>query len=84
MPAPKKGEIKQAPGISLLGVVEEGAEKAMIERLQKQLMKALNETEADVIMDDDALQELTRLAVRRIINALRGKKPTVVTHVVAV
>jgi ribonuclease J len=80
----RKGQIKQAPILSLLGVVEEGAEESTIQQLQQQLLDTFAQTPSDIIRDNHAIQELTRLTIRRIINAIRGKKPVVVVHVLEI
>ncbi len=77
----KQGGIQKKPDISLVGVVEEGAEETTIAHLQEKLMEIYRHTSKENLRNSADVQELTRINTRRIISALRGKKPTVVTHV---
>ena len=77
-----KGSIIKAPQLSLVGVVEEGAEDATMEKLRTHLMDTYRQMTLEKVSNTQALQELTRVTVRRFFSSTRGKKPVVNTHIV--
>ena len=77
----QKGTILKAPMISLVGVVEEGAEDANISKLKDHLLDIYRQTHLGTIKDRHDLQELTRINVRRYFSSVRGKKPLVNVHI---
>lgn len=77
----KKYFLKEIVQISLLGVVEEGQEEETLEIVKDALFAAFEHRDLQKIGGQEGAKEYIRLTARRVINALRAKKPTVVVHV---
>lgn len=70
------------PSITLLGVVEEAAEEETIEVIEKQIEIAFEQMPNDYWKKEEMLSEMVRIACRRAINGLRGKKPITKIHLI--
>lgn len=73
--------LQKIPSVSIMGVVDESSLEAVSKKLQKELTKAIEDADLDLLESDKDLQELIRLTVRRHINLTRGKKPLVASHI---
>lgn len=71
------------PRITLLGIAEEGAEEATAQAIEKQIELAFEEMPIDFWKKEEMLSETARIACRRAINGLRGKKPLVSVHLIS-
>lgn len=80
----RQGDIKIKPEITFMGVVEDGGESKMTQLLHKDLQIAIQKQLKSSKLDHYALKDLVRLTVRRTINAQRGKKPSVITHIIKI
>lgn len=70
------------PRITLLGIAEEGAEEATVQAIEKQIELAFEEMPIEYWHKDEMISELIRIACRRAINGLRGKKPLATVHII--
>ncbi|MGN6670014.1 MAG: ribonuclease J [Candidatus Nucleicultricaceae bacterium] len=73
--------LQKIPSVSIMGVVDESSLESVLKKLQKELAKAIEDADLDLLESDKDLQELIRLTVRRHINLTRGKKPLVASHI---
>lgn len=70
------------PHITLLGIAEEGAEEETIQAIEKQIELAFEEMPREYWHKEEMLSEMVRIACRRVINGLRGKKPLTTVHLI--
>lgn len=73
--------LKSPPSISIMGLVDDTNLEGVLKKLQKELIKAIENADLDLLDSNDDTQELVRLTVRRFLNLTRGKKPLVSTHI---
>lgn len=73
--------LQKVPSVSVMGVIDEGNFDSALKKLQKELAKAIEDADLDLLESDENIQELIRLTVRRYINLTRGKKPLVASHI---
>jgi len=78
----RRGKVLALPQITVHGLIGEDAEDTM--SLTKAVEKAINAMPAGSKMDDEAVRETTRLAIRRMLSNSLGKKPVTEVHVVRV
>jgi ribonuclease J len=78
----KNHHLKEPPSVSLVGVTEEASEEMTIDLIKEAIETAFDNAEPKHLDQDQKIKDLCRTAARRVINATRGKKPTVVTHIV--
>ena len=78
----RRGKVLALPQITVHGLIGEDAEDTM--SLTKAVEKAINAMPAGAKMEDEAVRETTRLAIRRMLSNSLGKKPVTEVHVVRV
>jgi ribonuclease J len=70
--------------ISLIGVVEPTAAEAAIPALRSALERAVDELPAGPRRDDEAVRDVLRRTLRRVLNERFGKRPLVEIHLVRI
>ncbi|AIL13051.1 hypothetical protein IM40_05280 [Candidatus Paracaedimonas acanthamoebae] len=70
------------PHITLLGIAEENAEEETIQAIEKQIELAFEGIPAEYWQKEEVISEMIRIACRRTINGLRGKKPLTTVHII--
>ena len=78
----RRGKVLALPQITIHGLIGEDAEDTM--SLTKAVEKAINAMPIAAKMEDEAVRETTRLAIRRMLSNNLGKKPVTEVHVVRV
>jgi ribonuclease J len=78
------GRLAAEPRVSLLGLSEGGDGAAEEELVAQAVQAAVGRISARLLTDDAAVGEAVRIAVRRAVKALTGKKPVVAVHVVRI
>ena len=76
----KRGHLKEEPQITQVGAFESAEEKEVIEELQDSIAEVIANFSYEQQTEERALKEAVRLACRRCVNRLRGKKPLIVVH----
>lgn len=76
----KNQKLKQEPIISQVGALEEGQEEALTPILKDALKDSLQELDQELLKKSHVVEEVARIAVRRALNTLRGKKPVTIVH----
>ncbi len=80
----RKGRLVTDPQLSLLGLAEEGDERALEDTLIEAIEAALAKLSGQQRGDDGAVEEAAFRAIRRTLLDTKGKKPTTAVHVVRV
>jgi ribonuclease J len=78
----RRGKLLALPQVTVQGLIGEDAEDTMA--LTRAVEKAVNGLPAGAKMDDEAVREAARLAIRRSLSNSTGKKPVTEIHVVRV
>ena len=76
-----KGRLKESPQISLLGVVEREFEARVREDILENLHMLIDVTPVEKLTTEATLKELISVTVRRALQAFKGKKPLVMSHI---
>jgi ribonuclease J len=76
-----KGRLKEPPQINLLGVVEREFEARVREDILENLHMLIDVTPVEKLTTEATLKELISVTVRRALQAFKGKKPLVMSHV---
>lgn len=79
-----KGKVKQNPQVTLIGLVADEADTSLQENLAALVQDTIEEMPKSSRIDDAAVGHAVRLAVRRRINEIHGKKPVTDVHVVRI
>src|SRR5690606_33264861 len=77
-----EGELVAAPQLTLHGIAEEAEEGELARAVSAAVRSSIEELPRARRRDDDMVKEAARLAVRRSVRALRGKRPPIDVHVV--
>lgn len=78
----KEGRLKAPPQVSVQGLAEDSA---LLEKdLRRQVTEAVEELPPRERRSDEALREAVRIAIRRALKALHGKRPVTEVHVVRI
>jgi len=80
----RQGCLAAPPAISLIGLVEEAAESAALPLLRDAVERAFAEIAAGPRRDDDAVRNVVRRVLRRLINERFGKRPLIEIHLVRI
>jgi ribonuclease J len=78
----KAGKLKGLPRISAPGLFED--DDATLDDAEDELAEAIADLPAKLRVDDDALEDATRAALRRIVGKKLGKRPIVAVHLLRV
>ncbi len=71
------------PTISFMGLASDASESKLLrEMVLRELALIIDKSDDDVWDNDDEIQEMSRIAVRRGTKAFNGRRPLVVTHIV--
>jgi mRNA degradation ribonuclease J1/J2 len=76
-----KGRLKEPPQISLLGVVEREVEARVRQEILDNLEMLVDVTPTEKLTNEATLKELISVTVRRALQAFKGKKPLVMSHI---
>ncbi len=76
-----KGRLKESPQVSLLGVVEREFEARVREDILENLHMLIDVTPVEKLSTEATLKELISVTVRRALQAFKGKKPLVMSHI---
>jgi ribonuclease J len=77
-----EGRLKAPPQVSVQGLADDTA--ALAKDLRRQVTEAVEELPPRERRSDEALRESVRLAIRRALKALHGKRPVTEVHVVRI
>jgi ribonuclease J len=77
-----EGRLKAPPQVSVQGLADDTA--ALAKDLRRQVTEAVEELPPRERRSDEALREAVRLAIRRALKALHGKRPVTEVHVVRI
>ncbi len=80
----RKGKIVADPQLALYGLVEEGDERELEDKLIDAIEAALAKLSGPQRGDDGAVEEAAYRAIRRTILDTKGKKPSTAVHIVRV
>jgi ribonuclease J len=80
----RKGRLLAPPRVSATGLLNPDQDRAGLEQAAEETERALEEMTGPELRDDAEVRETARLAVRRSLFALTGKKPTVDVHLLRV
>ena len=80
----RQGRLAAPPAISLIGLVEEGVASAALPFLRDAAERAFDELPAAPCRDDEAVCDVVRRALRRVINDRFGKRPLIEIHLVRI
>ena len=80
----RRGRLAAPPAISLIGLVEEGVASAALPFLRDAAERAFDELPAAPRRDDEAVCDVVRRALRRVINDRFGKRPLIEIHLVRI
>tara|TARA_A100000171_G_scaffold40372_1_gene40634 strand:- start:1795 stop:3444 length:1650 start_codon:yes stop_codon:yes gene_type:complete len=78
----RKGRLKGEPLISTMGVGEPDFVECSLDSIKDSIIDMIAQADEAHLNFEDGLKEMVRVTVRRALNALKGKKPLVVTHLV--
>ncbi|MBA4118628.1 MAG: hypothetical protein C0514_07030 [Candidatus Puniceispirillum sp.] len=76
-----KGRLKDAIQLVCVGVVEKEQEAALRQEILDEITGLLHLATKEKLENETALKDLLSSCVRRTVNAFKGKKPVVITHV---
>ncbi len=79
-----KGKLRSTPFVALHGVYDREAEPEFAHEVEDAIVAAIEELPKPRLKDDGQVHEAARLAVRRSIRALCGKRPYIDIHLVRV
>jgi ribonuclease J len=79
-----KGRIMASPQVSATGLLSAEQDQAALQKVVADVELELENLTGPVLRNDGELREVTRLAVRKALFSLTGKKPTVDVHLVRV
>jgi ribonuclease J len=80
----RQGRTMAPPTISLIGVVEPAVAEAAMPALRNTLDRAVDELSAGPRRDDEAVRDVVRRTLRRVLNERFGKRPLVEIHLVRI
>ncbi len=72
------------PHITLLGIAEETAEEKTIQAIEKQIESVFEVMPSEDWYKEEVISEMVRIAGRRAVNELRGKKPLTMVHIISI
>lgn len=78
----RKGKLQGAPLISTLGVGEPDFVEKSLDSLKEDLVALFAQSHKGELSFDEGVKEMVRTTVRRSLQALKGTKPLVVTHII--
>ncbi len=78
----KDGRLKGMPMVAVNGVFDQDVEPEIAHEVEDAVMAAIEDLPKPRARDDAELREAARLAVRRSIRALCGKRPQIDVHLV--
>lgn len=79
----KQGRLKGDPHVTSVGVGDMAFMQSALSHIKDAIFDVLVQADQSQLNFEDGVREMVRLAVRRSLNVLKGKKPLVVTHVVS-
>lgn len=80
----KRGELLADPQIDAKGTLDPELDADLLEMLSDAVARAVDGLDDEEVLDDDNVHEAARLALRRRLRQMRGKKPLIDIHVVRV
>jgi ribonuclease J len=80
----QKGRVMAPPQISATGLLSADQDKAALAKVAGDVARELDEMTAPALRNDGDVREAVRLATRRALFALTGKKPAVDVHLVRI
>jgi ribonuclease J len=75
-------QVYGSPHITLLGVSEESTKRATIQAIEQQIELAFEAMLSEYWHKEEIVSEMIRIACRRAVNGLRGKKPVTIVHII--
>ncbi len=79
-----KGKMKQDPRVTLIGLIADETDTTLQENLAALILDTVEEMPKSTRIDDAAVSHAVKLAVRRRVNEIHGKKPVTDVHVVRI
>ncbi len=79
-----KGNLLADPKLTLTGLADADNEDQLIEAILDAIEDAVDQLPRARLVNDGAMEEAARLAIRRTVNGLVGKKPTTDVHLVRI
>ncbi|QQP92120.1 ribonuclease J [Skermanella sp. TT6] len=77
-----EGELATQPQVAVMGLLEGPEAAEILTEVGVAVRKAVEELSRQARLDDEAVRQATRIAVRRSLNASQGKKPLTEVHLV--
>ncbi len=78
----RRGRLVDDPHVTLTGVVEDDASWDAGQEVAEAIASAMEVMGMDILQSDEALEDEVRMAVRKSIKGMSGKKPVTVVHVI--
>ncbi|OFW84087.1 MAG: MBL fold hydrolase [Alphaproteobacteria bacterium GWF2_58_20] len=80
----REGRLSEDPQVTLTGVVEDDVSWDAEQEVSESIASAMGTMGMDILQSDEALEDHIRVAVRRSIKDISGKKPVTVVHIVRI